>query len=60
MTGVLELLAIGPASPPFDIVRSAYAELLVTDLDASEHFYVDLLGMVVSTRSDDAIYLRGW
>ena len=36
------------ATPPFDILRSAYAELQVTDLAASEHFYVDLLGLVVS------------
>jgi catechol 2,3-dioxygenase len=55
-----ELLAVGAATPPFDIMRSAYAELTVTDLAASEHFYVDLLGLVVSLRTDDALYLRGW
>lgn len=60
MATPLELLAAGPSSPPFDIVRSAYAELLVTDLEVSERFYVDLLGMVVSARSGDAVYLRGW
>ena len=27
---------------------------------ASEHFYVDLLGMIVTERSPDAVYLRGW
>jgi catechol 2,3-dioxygenase len=54
------LLSGGAARPPFDILRAAYAELLVTDLAVSEHFYVDLLGMVVSARVGDQIYLRGW
>ena len=57
---VEHLLSRGAARPPFDILRSAYAELLVTDLTASERFYVDLLGMVVSARGDDHLYLRGW
>ena len=33
-----------------DIVRSAYAELIVTDLGASKHFWVDRLGFVISCR----------
>jgi 3,4-dihydroxyphenylacetate 2,3-dioxygenase len=60
MTTATDLLAAGPALTPFDIVRSAYGELLVTDLDASERFYVDLLGLIVSERKPDTIYLRGW
>ena len=40
--------------------RRAYAELLVTDLAASERFYVDLLGLVVTARTGDTLYLRGW
>lgn len=55
-----QLLTTGAASTPFDIVRAAYAELVVTDLAASEEFYVDLLGLVVSARTDDVLYLRGW
>jgi catechol 2,3-dioxygenase len=55
-----ELLAVGPASTPFDIMRSAYAELVVADLDASQRFYADLLGLIVTTRTEDALYLRGW
>jgi catechol 2,3-dioxygenase len=54
------VLAVGSAAPPYDILRSAYAELHVRDLDASERFYVDLLGLVVSDRTGDALYLRGW
>jgi len=60
MTKVDYLLAAGAAKVPFDVIRAAYAELLVTDLEASRHFYVDLLGMVVAEESADAIYLRAW
>jgi catechol 2,3-dioxygenase len=50
-----------PATPaPFEIVRAAHSELLVTDLDASSAWYVDVLGLVVTERTADAIYLRGW
>jgi catechol 2,3-dioxygenase len=49
-----------PATPPFDIMRAAFVELQVTDLAASEHFYAELLGMIVSARTDDAVFLRGW
>jgi catechol 2,3-dioxygenase len=55
-----ELIGTPPASPPFDIVRAAFVELHVADLAASEHFYAELLGMVVGARTDDAVYLRGW
>ncbi|MGY2033509.1 3,4-dihydroxyphenylacetate 2,3-dioxygenase [Nocardia gipuzkoensis] len=47
-----------PSSPPPDILRVAYAELVVTDLAASREFYVDVLGMVVTEEDADAIYLR--
>jgi 3,4-dihydroxyphenylacetate 2,3-dioxygenase len=55
-----ELTRSRPAQTPFDIVRAAYAELLVTDLDASFRFYVERLGLVVSERDTDVLYLRGW
>ena len=60
MSAAAELVARGAASPPFDIMRAAYAELVVSDLEASERFYVDLLGLVVTARTGDALYLRGW
>jgi catechol 2,3-dioxygenase len=47
-----------PTAPP-DIVRSAYAELIVTDLAASKHFWVDRLGFVISAEDDEVVYLRG-
>jgi catechol 2,3-dioxygenase len=55
-----ELVTTPPAQTPFDILRAAFVELRVSDLRASEHFYGELLGMVVTTRTEDAVYLRGW
>jgi 3,4-dihydroxyphenylacetate 2,3-dioxygenase len=55
-----ELLRAGPGTPSFDIVRAAYPELIVTDLKASLRFYVDLLGLVLTARTKETAYLRGW
>ena len=44
-------------TPP-DIVRAAYAELVVTDLARSREFYVDILGLVVTHEDENTIYLR--
>jgi catechol 2,3-dioxygenase len=55
-----ELVDTSPAKPAFDIMRAGFVELQVTDLAASEHFYAELLGMIVSARIKDALYLRGW
>jgi len=60
MSTATELVSEPAASPPYDIVRAAYVELRVTDLEASERFYSDLLGMIVTERSADTVYLRGW
>jgi catechol 2,3-dioxygenase len=48
------------APTPPDVIRCAYAELVVTDLAASRWFYVDVLGLVVTAETDDAIYLRAF
>ncbi|HJY97056.1 MAG TPA: VOC family protein, partial [Streptosporangiaceae bacterium] len=45
---------------PPDIVRAAYAELVVTDLGRSRWFWVDLLGLVVTHADAGALYLRGY
>ena len=37
-----------PTVPAPDIVRCAYLELVVTDLEKSRAFYVDLLGLHVN------------
>ncbi|ACQ79127.1 3,4-dihydroxyphenylacetate 2,3-dioxygenase [Beutenbergia cavernae DSM 12333] len=44
--------------PPPDIVRCASVELVVTDLAAARRFWVDVLGLVVTSESDDVIHLR--
>lgn len=43
---------------PPDILRCAYMEIVVTDLAASRHFYADVLGLVITKETPDAIYLR--
>ena len=49
------------ALPPVpDIIRSAYATLVVTDLAEARRFWVDLLGFVVTFEDSSAIYLRGY
>ncbi|MFI7481218.1 3,4-dihydroxyphenylacetate 2,3-dioxygenase [Kocuria sp. M1R5S2] len=47
-----------PTVPPPDIVRCAYMELVVTDLQRSREFYVDLLGLAVTEEDGTTIYLR--
>lgn len=47
-----------PSSPPPDVVRVASYELVVTDLAAARHFYVDVLGLVVTHEDAEAIHLR--
>ena len=47
--------------PPVpDVVRSAYATLIVTSLAEARRFWVDLLGFVVTDSDSDALYLRGY
>jgi catechol 2,3-dioxygenase len=49
-----------PKPRPPDIVRAAYAELIVTDLDEARRFWADLLGFVVTRAGPGALYLRGY
>jgi len=60
VSGAGDLAAAAPPRTPYDIVRSAWAELVVLDLAEAESYYVDLLGLVVSERAAGALYLRGW
>ncbi len=53
-------LSLDWVTPPFDIVRIAHVELVVTDLGAAREFYVDMLGLVPTAEAPDAIYLRGY
>ena len=45
--------------PPFNMTRASHVVLTVRDLDDSKAHYVDMLGMVLTERTDDALYLRG-
>jgi catechol 2,3-dioxygenase len=45
--------------PPFDVLRVSHVELGVADLERSRSFYEDALGMVVTARDDEALWLRG-
>lgn len=49
-----------PVSPPPDILRCAYMEIVVIDLARSREFYVDVLGLFVTEESDTEIYLRSF
>ncbi len=46
-------------APP-DIVRTAYVDLVVTDLEPARAFWVELLGFHVTAQEPDALYLRGY
>jgi catechol 2,3-dioxygenase len=46
--------------PPPDIVRAAYATLVVTSLAEARRFWVDLLGFVVTHEDSSSLYLRGY
>ncbi|MFT5195562.1 MAG: catechol 2,3-dioxygenase [Cellvibrionaceae bacterium] len=45
--------------PPFNITRASHVVLNVKDLQASKAHYVDMLGMVMTEMTNDALYLRG-
>ncbi|WP_435947807.1 3,4-dihydroxyphenylacetate 2,3-dioxygenase [Dryocola sp. BD586] len=45
--------------PPFNITRASHVVLNVGDLEASKHFYTELIGLVVSDEDDSVVYLRG-
>ena len=47
------------AAPAPDIVRSAYATLVVTDLAEARRFWVDLLGFVVTDEDSGACTCAG-
>ncbi|MEO1613512.1 MAG: 3,4-dihydroxyphenylacetate 2,3-dioxygenase, partial [Pseudomonadota bacterium] len=44
--------------PPFNTVRLSHMVFDVTDLAASEAFWAETLGLVVSERTEDQIFLR--
>lgn len=49
---------IEPDADAPDVLRCASMELVVTDLERSRNFYVDVLGLVVTEEDENTIYLR--
>lgn len=45
--------------PEFSITRASHTVLAVTDLHRSRDFYRDVVGLVVTEETSDAVYLRG-
>jgi catechol 2,3-dioxygenase len=45
--------------PPFNTVRLSHATLVVTDLEASRHFYETTLGLQVTDADADNLFFRG-
>ncbi len=46
--------------PSCDMAHLAHLELLTPTLEESERFFVDYLGMTVSERRGNSVYLRAW
>ncbi|WP_306231600.1 3,4-dihydroxyphenylacetate 2,3-dioxygenase [Agrococcus beijingensis] len=53
------MLPVTNFDPPFAVTRASHVSLAVTDLEASRDFYRDVIGLVVTEETDDAVYLRG-
>lgn len=53
------MLPVTNPHPPFEITRASHVSLGVTDLEESRDFYRDVVGLVVTKETDDAVYLRG-
>ncbi len=45
--------------PPFRVTRTSHFVMTVRDLEASKDFYTEVLGLVVSARDSETLYLRG-
>ena len=52
-------LPVNNDNPPFRVTRASHAVWTVKDLDASEAFYTQVIGLVVTERTKDTLYLRG-
>jgi len=46
--------------PIFDLAHLGHMELLTPKPDESLKFFVDVMGMTVSGRKGESVYLRGW
>jgi catechol 2,3-dioxygenase len=48
------------SEPIFDVAQLAHVELLTPDLEGSQNFFENLLGMHVTARKGKSVYLRGY
>src|SRR3978361_582066 len=46
--------------PIFDLAHLGHMELLTPKPDESLKFFVDVMGMTISGRKGESVYLRGW
>ena len=46
--------------PIFDLAHLGHMELLTPKPDESLKFFVDVMGMTISGRQGESVYLRGW
>lgn len=53
------MLPVTNTNPAFTLTRSSHVSIAVTDLAKSRDFYRDVVGLVVSEETSDAIYMRG-
>ncbi len=53
------MLPVTNPNPEFAITRASHVSMGVTDLEKSRDFYRDVVGLVVTAETDDAVYLRG-
>jgi catechol 2,3-dioxygenase len=45
--------------PPFNITRASHIALTVEDLEASRVFYEEVIGLILTLATEDALYFRG-
>ncbi|HEX5430601.1 MAG TPA: VOC family protein, partial [Bryobacteraceae bacterium] len=49
-----------PAEPVMDLAHLGHVEVLSPKPEESVKFFTDVLGMTISGREGDSVYLRGW
>lgn len=48
------------AGPPRGILRLGHVDVTVTDLDLATAYYTGVMGMEISARTQDSVYLKCW
>ena len=46
--------------PIYDLAHLGHMELLTPKPEESQKFFVDVMGMTISGRQGESVYLRGW